>query len=154
MLRLIIITIFSALCTTVAYGEEWGEWDDLPDDIFSLEDESISIEEAIETLANLSENDDLEAAETYLKQWLLDLNDRLDLNEDELEDILEDLANGDELDDLELDALSDLDDLEDLESIEDLETIEELEDTIEDELDLDEDEFEEPEDDDFEIDDD
>lgn len=138
-MKLHALSLFLCLATFGAYADEWGDWDDLPDNLISP---AASTSSAIDQLySRLSSNDFSTDAERLaaLSAWLDELDLDFSSNE-ELQDLLEDLEGesdaeiAEELQEwLEEQAEESQKDLDDL--------LDELEDEREDRLDEEEDEL-------------
>lgn len=149
LLLLIIVTLL-----VPAFADEWGDWDDLPDDLFSVKSgEPASLETVSQQLQQLIDADDDSASYLYIQQWLKGLDNRLIVDNDELAELLEDLS-----DEEGYELIEELDDwLEDqMEALEEeREEWEDEQDDLQDELDdLDDEQDDDWDDGDDELDDD
>lgn len=145
--------VLSAGLTETALADEWGDWDDLPDQLLMpTADHVNAIESLYDHLAN-SSKDSTSDIDAVITEWMTNIEAGL-LDDDDLDDVLDSITDDSELvleddledwlesqlDDLEQQTEYDLDDLEDNigldddldDSLDDDSLLDEVEDLLED----------------------
>lgn len=89
---LLIIATMALAVVAPTYADEWGSWDDLPDDLLSSESTRFDIDDLYDQLSSNDELPDDIALE--IDNWLLRMDLDFEDNE-ELAELLENLADAD-----------------------------------------------------------
>ena len=87
--------ILAAGVFSYAQADEWGDWDDLPDEIFG-DDSGINTDDLTSELSVLIEAGDQDATMAFIQNWMSSLDDRLIADNDELSDLAEAIREGDQ----------------------------------------------------------